>query len=184
MRIWRAAWVVVLAATLVFAGCSSGSGGEATTDTTTGNSAEAQLEWLFSLESGGITVFDQSSGMLSVPVGDLVGFTDRPYRVVRRWTPTEFAALWTDASDDAFSADPPNASLIYWDGDGNDAVARTVIVEITKDVTYGVASNVLSMAVRILFPTDAVVPAKLYRASLFVDPVSNGPRSSDDTIND
>lgn len=171
--------VVVVAATLLFAGCSSGSGGEATT-VTAQDSAAAQEEWLFTLESDGVTRFDQSSGVLSMPVGDLVGFTDRPYRIARDWTPTEFAGLWTEASDNSYSADPPNASLIYWDGDGTAAVAHTVIVEI-RDVTYDDAGNVLSMMPKILFPSGAVIPAKMHRASLFVDPhLFSGLRSNVD----
>ena len=82
-------------------------------------------------------------------------------------TPTDFAALWTGRSDDSFSADPPNASLTYWDSDGTNAVAHTVIVEITKDVSG--AGNVMSMTLRILSPSGAVLPTKMYRASLFID---------------
>ena len=102
-----------------------------------------------------------------MPVGNLVGFTDRPNREVRGLTPTDFAALWTGRSDDSFSADPPNASLTYWDSDGTNAVAHTVIVEITKDVSG--AGNVMSMTLRILSPSGAVLPTKMYRASLFID---------------
>ena len=170
--------MVVAAATLVFAGCSSGSDGEASTDITAGESAALQEQWLFSLQSGGITTFDESSGVLSVPVGNLVGFTDRPYRDERDLTPTEFAALWADNRADSFSVDPPNASLTYWSGDGTDAVASTVIVEITGLISG--AGDVLSMELQILSPSDAVLPDKLYRASLFVDSVtgvSGGMRS-------
>ncbi|MEI7623806.1 MAG: hypothetical protein WCJ88_09645 [Actinomycetes bacterium] len=113
-------------------------------------------------------MFDQSSGVLSVPAGNLVAFTDRPYREERDLTPNEFVALFAETGADSFSVDPPNASLTYWDGDGADAVASTVIVEITGDVTDG-ADNVLSMELRILFPSGAVIPANMYRASLFVD---------------
>lgn len=151
---------VVLAvsiAALLFASCGS----NAKTDTTTKES------WLFSLQSGGTTGFDQSTGVLSVPVGNLVGFTDRPNRVTRALTPTEFAALWADRSDDSFNADPPNASLTYWDSDATTAVAHTAIVEITGNVTN--TGNVLSMTLRILSPSGAVLPTKMYRASLFID---------------
>jgi hypothetical protein len=151
---------VVLAVSIVallFAGCGS----DTKTDTSTKES------WLFSLQSGGPTGFDQSSSVLSVPVLNLVGFTDRPNRVTRALTPTEFAALWTGSSDDSFDADPPNASITYWDSDGTDAVAHTVIVEITKDVSG--AGNVLSMTLRILAPSGDVLPTKMYRASLFID---------------
>ena len=153
-----AAVLAVSIAALLFAAC----GGDAKTDTTTKES------WLFSLQSGGTTGFDQSTGVLSVPVGNLVGFTDRPNRVTRALTPTEFAALWTASGKDSFSADPPNASLTYWDSDGTDAVAHTVIVEITGNVSS--TGNVLSMTLQILSPSGAVIPTKMYRASLFVDP--------------
>ena len=142
---------------LLFAGCGS----DAKTDTSTKES------WLFSLQSGGPTGFDQSTGVLSVPVGILVGFTDRPNRVTRVLTPTEFAALWTASGKDSFSADPPNASLTYWDSDGTDAVAHTVIVEITGNVTS--TGNVLSVTLQILAPSGDLLPTKLYRASLFID---------------
>jgi len=152
---------VVLAvsiAALLFAGCGS----KAKSETST------KEVWLFSLQSGGPTGFDQSTGVLSVPVGNLVGFTDRPNRVTRALTPTEFAALWTASGKDSFSADPPNASLTYWDSDGTDAVAHTVIVEITGNVTS--TGNVMSMTLQILSPSGVVIPAKMNRASLFVDP--------------
>ena len=177
---WRKACVVATVATLVIAGCSTGGGDGATTESTTAESAALPREWLFSLQSGGTAVFDQSSGVLSVPVGNLVGFTDRPYRDVRAWTPTDFAALWTDSGDDSFSADPPNASLTYWEGDGPDAIARTVICEITGEVTYDGAGNALSMALRILSPTGADLPATLYRASLFIDSLSTPCQPSPD----
>ena len=149
--------MAVSIAALLFAGCGS----KAKTDTSTKES------WLFSLQSAATTSFDQSSSVLSMPVGNLVGFTDRPNREVRGLTPTDFAALWTGRSDDSFSADPPNASLTYWDSDGTNAVAHTVIVEITKDVSG--AGNVMSMTLRILSPSGAVLPTKMYRASLFID---------------
>ena len=68
-------------------------------------------------------------------------------------------------------ADPPNASLTYWDSDGTDAVAHTVIVEITGNVTS--TGNVLSMTLHILSPSGAVLPTKLYRASVFIDDFSD-----------
>ena len=147
-------------AALLFAGCGS----DAKTDTTTKES------WLFSLQSDGTTGFDQSSSVLSVPVGNLLGFTDRPNRVTRALTPTEFAALWTASGKDSFSADPPNASLTYWDSDGTDAVAHTVVVEITGNVSS--TGNVLSMTLQILSPSGVVIPTKMYRASVFIDPVT------------
>ena len=149
--------LAVSIAALLFAGC----GGGEKSDTTTKES------WLFSLQSGGTTGFDQSSSVLSVPVGNLVGFTDRPNRDIRNLTPTAFAVMWTGKSDDSFSADPPNASLTYWDSDANNAIAHTVIVEITGNVTN--TGNVLSMTLRILSPSGAVLPTKMYRASLFID---------------
>ena len=149
--------LAVSIAALLFAGC----GGGEKSDTTTKES------WLFSLQSGGTTGFDQSSSVLSVPVGNLVGFTDRPNRDIRDLTPTAFAVMWTGKSDDSFSADPPNASLTYWDSDANNAIAHTVIVEITGNVTN--TGNVLSMTLRILSPSGAVLPTKMYRASLFID---------------
>lgn len=149
--------LAVSIAALLFAGCGS----KAKSDTSTKES------WLFSLQSAGTTSFDQSSSVLSMPVGNLVGFTDRPNRDTRDLTPTIFAALWTNSSKDSFSADPPNASLTYWDSDGTDAVAHTVIVEITGNVSS--TGNVLSMTLQILSPSGVVIPAKMYRASLFVD---------------
>ncbi len=149
--------LAVLIAALLFAGCGS----DAKTDTSTKES------WLFSLQSGGPTSFDQSSSVLSMPVGNLVGFTDRPNRDIRDLTPGIFAALWTARSKDSFSADPPNASLTYWDSDGTNAVAHTVIVEITGNVSG--AGNVMSMTLRILSPSGAVLPTKMSRASLFID---------------
>jgi hypothetical protein len=144
-------------AALLFAGC----GDKAKTGSTTKQS------WLFSLQSAGTTGFDRSSRVLSMPVGNLVGFTDRPNRVERRLTPTQFGALWSRRSDDSFSVDPPNASLTYWDSDVSNAIAHTVIVEITKDVSR--AGKVLSLTLHILSPSGAVLPTKMYRASLFID---------------
>ena len=149
--------LAVSIAALLFAGCSS----EAKTDATTKES------WLFSLQSVGTTSFDQSSGVLSMPIDEVVGFTDRPNREARDITSTAFVSMWADKGGDSFSADPPNASLTYWDSDGTDAVAHTVIVEITGNVSN--ARNVLSMTLQILSPSGAVLPTKLYRASLFID---------------
>ena len=144
-------------AALLLASC----GGEAKTDATPKES------WLFSLQSAGTTDFDQSSGVLSVPVGNLVGFSDRPFRDIQDLTLTDFVALWDDTSEDSFSADPPNAALTYWDSDATDAVAHTVIVEMTGNVSS--AGNVVSMTLQILSPSGAVLPTKMYWASLFID---------------
>ena len=145
-------------AALLLAGCG---GGEGKTDATPKES------WLFSLQSAGTTDFDQSSGVFSVPVGNLVGFSDRPFRDIQDLTLTDFVALWDDTSKDSFSADPPNAALTYWDSDATDAVAHTVIVEITGPVSS--AGNVVSMTLQILSPSGAVLPTKMYWASLFID---------------
>ena len=145
-------------AALLLAGCG---GGEGKTDATPKES------WLFSLQSAGTTDFDQSSSVLSVPVGSLVGFSDRPFRDIQDLTLTDFVALWDDTSEDSFSADPPNAALTYWDSDATDAVAHTVIVEMTGNVSS--AGNVVSMKLQILSPSGAVLPTKMYRASLFID---------------
>ena len=134
----------------------------------TPSASEATTEsWLYSLQSAGTTDFDQSSSVLSVPVGSLVGFSDRPFRDVQDLSLTDFVALWDDTSEDSFSADPPNAALTYWDSDATDAVAHTVIVEITGDLSS--AGNVLSMKLKILSPSGATLPAKMYWASLFID---------------
>ena len=150
-------------AALLLAGCG---GGEGKTDATPKES------WLFSLQSAGTTDFDQSSSVLSVPVGSLVGFSDRPFRDIQDLKLTDFVALWDDTSEDSFSADPPNAALTYWDSDATDAVAHTVIVEITGPVSS--AGNVLSMKLQILSPSGAVLPTKMYRASLFIDNCGGG----------
>ena len=136
-------------------------------DKTPSASEAATESWLYSLQSAGTTEFDQSSGVFSVPVGSLVGFSDRPFRDVQDLTLTDFVALWDDTSEDSFSADPPNAALTYWDSDATDAVAHTVIVEITGDLSS--AGNVLSMKLQILSPSGATLPAKMYWASLFID---------------
>ena len=149
-------------AALLLASC----GGEAKTDATPKES------WLFSLQSAGTTDFDQSSSVLSVPVGNLVGFSDRPFRDIQDLTLTDFVALWDDTSEDSFSADPPNAALTYWDSNATDAAAHTVIVEITGPVSS--AGNVVSMKLQILSPSGAVLPTKMYRASLFIDNCGGG----------
>ena len=136
-------------------------------DKTPSASEAATESWLFSLQSAGTTDFDQSSGVLSVPVGNLAGFSDRPFRDIQDLTLTDFVALWADTSEDSFSADPPNAALTYWDSDATDAVAHTVIVEITGNVSS--AGNVVSMTLQILSPSGAVLPTKMYWASLFID---------------
>ena len=136
-------------------------------DKTPSASEAATVSWLHSLQSAGTTDFDQSSSVLSVPVGSLVGFSDRPFRDIQDLSLTDFVALWDDTSEDSFSADPPNAALTYWDSDATDAVAHTVIVEITGDLSS--AGNVLSMKLKILSPSGATLPAKMYWASLFID---------------
>lgn len=136
-------------------------------DKTPSASGAATESWLYSLQSAGTTDFDQSSSVFSVPVGSLVGFSDRPFRDIQDLTLTDFVALWDDTSKDSFSADPPNAALTYWDSAATDAVAHTVIVEITGDLSS--AGNVLSMKLKILSPSGATLPAKMYWASLFID---------------
>jgi len=136
------------------------------------STSKSQPEWLFAVQSSGDTTFDASTGQLSMPTGSVQAFTDRPYRDTKATSPQTFVNLWQSADPDSFEKDPPNAVLTYWDATDNSAVPRTVVCEITGDVGYSTTDGRLSMGLRVLEPKGATLPARMSRASLFVDGVT------------
>lgn len=182
--------IIALAATaaLVVAGCSSETGagpeGVVTPDAASADTVSTPAEWLFVVQAEGETTFDQTTGRLSMPTGSVHAFTDRPHRDTRATSPKSFVNLWQSADPDSFAEDPPNAVLTYWDSSSGSAMPRTVVCVIVGDVGYSSADRVLSMQLRLLDPEDAVLPARLDRASLFVDSVPQAcANSPDDSMN-
>lgn len=184
--------IIALAATaaLVVAGCSSDDGtgsdpeGAGASEAAGAETVSTPVEWLFVVQAEGETTFDQSTGRLAMPAGSVQAFTDRPHRDTRATSPQSFVNLWQSADPDSFAKDPPNAVLTYWDTSTGSAMPRTVVCVIVGDVSYSSADRVLSMQLRLLDPEDAVLPARLDRASLFVDSVPDGcSNSPEDTSN-
>jgi hypothetical protein len=183
-------WALALSALLVAGGCSagtepgSGAASDGATPDVSADTASAPAEWLFVVQAEGETTFDQATGRLSMPAGAVHAFTDRPHRDTRATSPQSFVNLWQSADPDSFAADPPNAVLTYWDASSGSAMPRTVVCVIVGDVGYSSADRVLSMQLRLLDPEDAVLPARLDGASLFVDSVPEGcSNSPDDSMN-
>lgn len=169
------------AALLALSSCTSdsdwtASGSDAATRSSSpsasNSTSKSQPEWLFAVQSSGDTTFDASTGQLSMPTSSVQAFTDRPYRDTKATSPQTFVNLWQSADPDSFEKDPPNAVLTYWDATDNSAVPRTVVCEITGDVGYSTTDGRLSMGLRVLEPKGATLPARMSRASLFVDGVT------------
>lgn len=125
--------------------------------------------WLYSLQSEGTTTFDADASRLSMPVGLVHAFTDRPHRDTRLTAPATFAGLWSRTDTDSFAQDPPNAVLTYWEGQEAQGYPSTVVCEITGGVDYDPDSGRISMDLRVLDPEDAELPSTMSDASLFVD---------------
>ena len=174
----QALLVVALVTVLIGSACSTSDPAASAGDSVA--TEPSPREWLFSLQSSGPAGFDASTGELTVGVANLVGFTDRPYRDVRPFSPAEFAQLWQDNSDDSFNADPPNAALTYWDSDDPTATPRTVICEVVGAVDTDALGSTLTMTLKLLSPSGGALPATLFRASLFVDSLSTPCTPSDD----
>ena len=165
-----------VAALLVLASCTSGtdagSGSDDGKDIGSDVAAtKGRREWLFAIQSDGPSSYDAATATLSLPTGTVNAFTDRPYRDTRATSPLSFANLWNDQGPDSFAADPPNAVLTYWEDAAASSAPKSVVCEITGDVRYSTADDVLAMGVRVLEPEGATLPAQLFNASLFVDDV-------------
>lgn len=173
---------LVAVALLALSSCTSDSDWAAEApDTTVASAGEPTAatsptpEWLFAMQSDGETTFDAATGQLSMPTGAVHAFTDRPYRDTKVTSPHTFVDLWQRTGPDSFDEDPPNAVLTYWETVGETAVPRTVVCEITGEVGYSTGDGRLSMGLRVLEPEGATLPARMSRASLFVDDVAGSP---------
>ncbi|MDG2045830.1 MAG: hypothetical protein P8J79_01325 [Halioglobus sp.] len=95
---------------------------------------------------------------------DIFGFTDRPNRQHTYLTAYEFTSLWSEESDDSFSADPPNAVLTWFDGEQLREVE--VIVNSATVSSDGVQESVVY---EVKLETDQMPDAQMSFASFFVD---------------
>jgi hypothetical protein len=178
---------LVVVASCTTGGKSAGKGlGDATarsepTTSNSGKSGSAKApQWLFSVQSQGDSTFDAATGRLSMPADVVQAFTDRPYRDSRAVTPQAFANRFHHGGRNSFAADPPNAVLTYWDTSTGTPTPRTAVCEASRGA--GVSDGRLWVGLKVLEPAGATLPAKLSRASLFVDDVPLGgcPNSPED----
>lgn len=137
-------------------------------------------EWLFAVQAEGESSFDPATGRLSMPTSSVEAFTDRPYRDTRTLEPQAFANLFRGGGSDSFAEDPPNAVMTYWDETTPTPTPRSVVCEVNGGA--GLSDGQLWVGLKILEPAGATLPARLSRASLFVDdvPLSGCPNSPED----
>ena len=176
--------VLVALAAVVLAACttdgrSAGRGlGDATARSESAQPGSGQHgsagppKWLFTVQSDGESTFDAATGRLSIPSGSVQAFTDRPYRDSRAVTPQSFVNLFHRGGRNSFAADPPNAVLTYWDDSTGTPTPRTAVCEASGGA--GVSNGRLWVGLKVLEPAGATLPARLPRASLFVDDVPLG----------
>ena len=85
-----------------------------------------------------------TSSTLVMPISrDIFAFTDRPYRKHSYLTGDKFASLWSDASNDSFKVNPPNA-VLTWIKEGVIKEVEVVIVNASSDgknITYTLKNN-------------------------------------------
>ena len=79
--------------------------------------------YLFTIEASKAKVFNKYLSIRKTDISQIVMFTDRPLRTVKRITLKEFLGFWYVGSD-SFQKNPPNASL-----SGNEVVSRIVVLE-------------------------------------------------------
>ncbi len=155
----------------------------ASSESTSGSDdASDTPEWLFAVQAEGDAAYDAATGRLTVPTGSVEAFTDRPYRDTRTVTPHAFVNLFHQGGSNSFADDPPNAVLTYWDDSTGTSTPRSVVCEASGGA--GVTDDGLWVGLQILEPAGATLPARLHRASLFVDDVPLGgcPTSPTDEI--
>ena len=180
-RASRAFVIPALLAVISSAGCSSDAGSSPQVG---GGDVAAPIEWLFVVQSDGETTYDAATEQLSIPARAVQAFTDRPHRDTRATSPQAFVNLWGSADPESFAEDPPNAVLTFWDATSGSAVPRTIVCEIVGGVDYSSSTGRLVMELRVLDPHGAVIPARMERASLFVDGLAEDcPGSPDDEVN-
>jgi hypothetical protein len=170
---------LVVLAIVALAACTkdSTSDGQALGDPTaraesssSGSGESDDAQWLFAVQAQGDSTYDAATGRLSMPAGTVQAFTDRPYRDTRTVTPQAFVNLFHRDGPDSFAEDPPNAVLTYWDDSSGTPTPRTVVCEASGGA--GVTDDGLWVGLEILEPAGATLPARLDRASLFVDDVA------------
>lgn len=162
----------------LLAGCGGGGGTVQTVDTPSG------IQYLFVQSADGGTLVpapdDPDVYLLTLKGArpTTTYFSDRPYRLSGYIETGDFVASWSDASDDSFLQDPPNAALQI---DGADPSADVVIVEL-EQALHDPATATLKYRVRLVQKaTDSVplfharadaaraLPASFGPASLFID---------------
>jgi len=120
-----------------------------------------------------------SDSTLEIPfTRDIFGFTDRPNRQHEYLTAYEFTSLWSQESDDSFSADPPNAVLTWLDGEQ----LREVEV-IVSSATVSSEGAQKSLVYEVKLETDQMPSAQMSFASLFVDSSSQCVKMSKCNVN-
>lgn len=87
-------------------------------------STESQKKsYLFTIEASKAKLVNKFLSIRKSNISQIVMFTDRPLRTVKRITLKDFWELWYLGSD-SFKKNPPNASL-----SGNEVVSRIVVLE-------------------------------------------------------
>lgn len=165
---------VTIALLAALAGCSTGAAESPAVPTA------ASPEWLFAVQSTGISTVDVTSGTVSMPTEAVEAFTNRPIRESRTMDPSEFAELWSSQSSDSFAADPPNAVLTYWTENGSDPTPHSLTCEVVDAVSYAAATGHLQFTLRPIDGSALELPARLLNASLFIDDTPICVNSPDD----
>lgn len=150
------------------------------TATATATATASHPEWLFVVQSTGDSTFDAATTILSIPADSVHGFTDRPFRETRTLQPSDFIDFWSSTAPDSFAADPPNAALTFWQGDAGSVTPTTVVCEIVGGLAYSSSTRMMSMRIRPITPDGLFLPARLERASLFIDDLTTCTNSPDD----
>ena len=85
---------------------------------------QAMQSWLYVLDAEAARADGEQLVLVNVdPIA--VGFSDRPQRLVARFTVSELIASWEDLG---LGDDPPNAALSWFDDEGE----HTIVVELSQ----------------------------------------------------
>ena len=98
---------------------------------------------------------------------DVFAFTDRPNRLYRYFNPTDYVALWDEASASGFLANPPNSMITWMIGEATQQVEANIL---NVEVTDG--GNGILYELKLKAGTQ--IPIKLSHVSVFVGGVCGG----------
>ncbi|VVU94373.1 Ribosomal protein S14p/S29e [seawater metagenome] len=125
------------------------------------NEDEIEPEWLFTIDFEGGNCNNNTLILENIEPGDIIAFTNRPFREVENLDHDEFSSLWSTKESNNFTIDPPNAALCIND--------KIIIITLNK-CNYENKALIFNFDIIDHINNREVIPSQFDHGCLFVDP--------------